>query len=168
MYSFKFNNFVKIVYRAKILRKRYKCTLPDLSQKPYPRIITKDYVGPPDKLSNIRPYVRHIPKNETALEMRLRLMQEEVEKWNHEFWSNHNKSFYQEREEFIKTLEAENNGEVSADKMSEFYKTFLDKNRKNHLRYNFSWYSKNFEMLKLAFRVSLERALKRLKIKILK
>lgn len=95
MYSFKFNNFVKIVYRAKILRKRYKCTLPDLSQKPYPRIITKDYVGPPDKLSNIRPYVRHIPKNETALEMRLRLMQEEVEKWNHEFWSNHNKSFYQ-------------------------------------------------------------------------
>ncbi|XP_011187060.1 COA8 family protein CG14806, mitochondrial [Zeugodacus cucurbitae] len=167
MYSLKLHNILK---NASGVRKlcRYKCKLPVLNEKPDPRNITKDYVGPPDKKSNIRPYVRNIPKDETALEKRLRHLQEEVEKWNHEFWSNHNTHFYQEREEFIKTHGAGNNGEVSADKMSEFYKAFLDKNRKNHFRYNFSWYSKNFEMLKLAFRVSLERALKRVKTKRLK
>ncbi|XP_036319839.1 COA8 family protein CG14806, mitochondrial isoform X2 [Rhagoletis pomonella] len=62
-----------------------------------------------------------------------------------------------ERQEFIGTSKTE----VSADKMSEFYKTFLDKNRKTHLQYNYIWYKKNFEMLKLSFRVYLERLLRK-------
>ncbi|XP_014100594.1 COA8 family protein CG14806, mitochondrial-like [Bactrocera oleae] len=167
MYSLKLDNLLKNVCRSKSLR-GYKYKFSDLSEKPDPRTITKDYVGPPDKLSNIRPYVRHIPKDETALEMRLRQRQEEAEKWNHDFWSNHNKNFYQEREEYVKSHGAAKNGDVSADKMSEFYKAFLDKNKNTHLCYNFSWYLKNFEMLKLDFIVSVKRALKRVKTKILK
>ncbi|XP_039968215.1 COA8 family protein CG14806, mitochondrial isoform X2 [Bactrocera neohumeralis] len=167
MYSLKLHNAIKNSCRSKSLR-GCKSKLSDLSAKPDPRSITKDYVGPPDKLSNIRPYVRHIPKNETDLERRLRQMQEQTEKWNHDFWSNHNKNFYQEREEFVKTHGAATNGEVTADEMSEFYKAFLDKNKENHFRYNFSWYLKNFEMLKLAFRVSVVRVIKRVKMKILK
>ncbi|XP_011201262.1 COA8 family protein CG14806, mitochondrial [Bactrocera dorsalis] len=167
MYSLKLHNAMKNACRSKSLQ-ACKSKLSDLSEKPDPRSITKDYVGPPDKLSNIRSYVRHIPKNETDLERRLRQMQEQTEKWNHDFWSNHNKNFYQEREEFVKAHGAATNGEVTADEMSEFYKAFLDKNKERHFRYNFSWYLKNFEMLKLAFRVSVVRALKRVKTKLLK
>ncbi|XP_017480752.1 PREDICTED: APOPT family protein CG14806, mitochondrial isoform X2 [Rhagoletis zephyria] len=136
---------------------RYRGKISGLNERPDPTAIPQDYVGPPDKLSNIRPFVRHIPKDETDNESRLRVMQEEVENWNHEFWSRHNQSFYNERQEFIGTSKTE----VSADKMSEFYKTFLDKNRKTHLQYNYIWYKKNFEMLKLSFRVYLERLLRK-------
>lgn len=42
---------------------------------------------------------------------------------------------------------------ITADKMSEFYKLFLNKNRKLHVLYNFSWYIKNFQLLFLSLRV---------------
>lgn len=40
--------------------------------------------------------------------------------------------------------------------MSEFYKKFLDDNWKIHLKYNFEWYKRNFELLFLTLRVNLE------------
>ena len=50
--------------------------------------------------------------------------------------------------------------DISADKMSEFYKTFLDKNKKVHILYNISWYLKNCEILMLAFQVALQKLFK--------
>ncbi|XP_004536750.1 APOPT family protein CG14806, mitochondrial [Ceratitis capitata] len=144
---------------------RYGCTQHNLKEKPDPTKVSTDYVGPADKLSNIRLYVRHVAKNETDLQSRLRQKQEEVEKWNHEFWARHNESFYLEREDFIKTSMDGVKNDDSADKMSEFYKSFLDKNWKTHFHYNFTWYSKNLEMLTLSFRVYAEWLLKKLKNK---
>lgn len=66
-----------------------------LPTRPDPYMVHKDYIGPPDKISNLRPVVRHIKKDETALETRLRLKQTEVEQWNQEFWENHNRQFFQ-------------------------------------------------------------------------
>ncbi|XP_054730424.1 COA8 family protein CG14806, mitochondrial isoform X1 [Anastrepha obliqua] len=142
---------------------RFNGKITKLKEKPDPRNIPQDYVGAPDKLSNIRSYIRHVPKNESILECRLRNMQDEVEKWNHGFWSRHNERFFCEREDFVNASMSGNKTEVSADKMSEFYKSFLDKNRGTHIRYNYLWYLKNCEMLKLSFRVYIERLLKKFK-----
>lgn len=47
--------------------------------------------------------------------------------------------------------------------MSEFYKSFLDKNWRIHLMYNISWYLKNFDILTLAAAVQVQRLLSRAK-----
>ena len=61
--------------------------------KPDINKIDCDYIGPPDKLSNLRPVLRHAPADETPIEKELRLKRIEVEKWNQNFWSNHNQNF---------------------------------------------------------------------------
>ena len=81
----------------------YAKTLPKvkgLSVKPLPEQITEDYVGPPDKQSNLRQVVRHIPKNETKLQHSLRTKRTEVEDWNQEFWTSHNKRFFEVHPEY--------------------------------------------------------------------
>lgn len=85
----------------------------------------------------------------------------EVEKWNHDFWSHHNKRFYEEKENYIKKMQKPNEAgsneqSVGADSMSIFYKEFLDKNRRMHVFYNMSWYLKNFELLIMALQVNAE------------
>lgn len=62
-------------------------------ERPGEREIDCDYIGPPDKLSNLRPVVRQIPVDETAVETTLRLKRIEAEKWNQSFWANHNQKF---------------------------------------------------------------------------
>ncbi|KAL9880746.1 COA8 family protein CG14806, mitochondrial [Glossina fuscipes] len=134
------------------------------NEKPNPELIKQDYIGPPDKDSNLRPYVRYIPNSETPLAKMLRNKRVEVEIWNQDFWSKHNKRFYEEKEDFIKIHHEAGSTDISADEMSVFYKHFLDKNKKIHALYNLSWYIKNFELLLLAFRVALQKLLKRRKL----
>ena len=68
--------------------------------KPDPETITEDYIGPPDPESNIRPILRHIPENETKLQMKFRLKRVDVHEWNQQFWKNHNERFYTVRKIF--------------------------------------------------------------------
>ncbi|EDW06490.2 COA8 family protein CG14806, mitochondrial [Drosophila mojavensis] len=136
-----------------------------LTQPPDPQSVKTDYIGPPDPISNLRPYVRHYDANETELAKKLRLLRIEVEKWNMNFWTKHNSRFYEEKEDFIKLHKLSGTNEISADQMSVFYKSFLDKNRRIHIMYNISWYLKNFEMLTLAFAVEVEKLLNRLRRK---
>ncbi|XP_055844290.1 COA8 family protein CG14806, mitochondrial [Episyrphus balteatus] len=153
----KTRNFARISNIRNFADKTKPATTIGLAEKPAPESVTSDYIGPPDKESNLRPYVRCIPKNETPLATELRLKQIEVEKWNQEFWAKHNKRFYDEREDFIRMHKDAGIDELSADKMSEFYKTFLDKNKKMHLYYNISWYLKNFDLLVLAGQVNVQK-----------
>jgi len=160
-----------------------------LPHKPDPKAIKCDYIGPPDAQSNLRPYVRHYDDDETRLARSLRLKRIEVEAWNTDFWTRHNKRFYevcaigsrdrdlicrlfltpsnpvpfvfgeQEKEDFIRLHKESGTEEVSADQMSHFYKAFLDKNWRIHMMYNISWYLKNFDILTLAGAVQLQRLL---------
>lgn len=50
-------------------------------------------IGPPDKISNIRPVLFHIPENESLPEKEYRLIRQEVLQWNQEFWTDHNTRF---------------------------------------------------------------------------
>lgn len=61
--------------------------------KPTVALIDRDYIGPPDKTSNLRPVVRHVPEDESPLQKELRLVRIETEEWNQQFWANHNKRF---------------------------------------------------------------------------
>lgn len=122
-------------------------------------------LGPPDKKSNIRPVLRYIPDNETALQHQLRMRRAEVHEWVDKFWRNHNKRFFTEKDDFIKKHKTADQESVPADKMSEFYKAFLDKNWKMHVYFNISWYIKNFELLFLALQVNLEKGIRRIRRK---
>ncbi|KAJ6637049.1 Cytochrome P450 18a1 [Pseudolycoriella hygida] len=82
--------------------------------------------------------------------MLLRTRAIEIEKWNQEFWESHNKRFFDEREAFIAANKPEGSDTVPSDVMSEFYKSFLDKNWNFHFYYNVSWYMKNLELLILS------------------
>ena len=46
---------------------------------------------------------------------------------------------FQQKQEFIRANKQENEDSLSADKMSEFYKSFLDSNWKTHFNYNREW-----------------------------
>lgn len=121
------------------------------------RKIDHDYIGPPDKESNLRPVFRRIAPRETEPSQRLRELQDEVQNWNQNFWAKHNHRFYEERKAFVKAnKKGEEQQTLSADEMSVFYKEFLDKNWRLHFYYNLSWYIKNWTMLFLALRVELE------------
>lgn len=66
----------------------------NLTDKPDPYKIKCDYVGPPDTESNLRTFIHHISPEETQLAKNYRLRLLEVEAWNQEFWSEHNRRFY--------------------------------------------------------------------------
>ncbi|XP_055390100.1 COA8 family protein CG14806, mitochondrial isoform X3 [Condylostylus longicornis] len=85
-------NFLKTFSRSLAVKSG---TNPGLLSKPDSKTILNDYIGPPDKYSNLRPIVRAEKNNETNLEKQLREKQIEVEEWNQEFWSRHNKRFYE-------------------------------------------------------------------------
>ncbi|KAG9275268.1 cytochrome c oxidase assembly factor 8 [Astyanax mexicanus] len=124
-----------------------------------------DWIGPPDRLSNLRPIIYHIPENETQLERRLRHLRQETEDWNHEFWKHQNVTFSKEKEEYVQSqLKAkgltarDENGRrrtLSSEEMAVFYKYFLDRNYKNHESYNKEWYRRNFTITILMAKVAL-------------
>uniref|UniRef100_A0A8I6AB95 Cytochrome c oxidase assembly factor 8 n=1 Tax=Rattus norvegicus TaxID=10116 RepID=A0A8I6AB95_RAT len=76
-----------------------------------PRQSCHDWIGPPDKYSNLRPVHFHVPENESPLEQRLRELRQETQEWNQQFWAKQNLSFNKEKEEFIYSrLQAKGSG----------------------------------------------------------
>ena len=51
---------------------------------------------------------------------------------------------------------------LTADEMSVFYKSFLDKYWKVHMWYNVEWYKRNVLLLRLALQVKIDRAMRRI------
>ncbi|XP_028857186.1 cytochrome c oxidase assembly factor 8 isoform X2 [Denticeps clupeoides] len=131
-----------------------------------------DWIGPPDRLSNLRPIIYHIPEQETPLERQLRHLRQETEDWNHAFWTNQNVAFSQEKEDYILLqLKAKGLSErdetgrkrtLNSEEMAVFYKDFLDKNFQKHASYNKEWYRRNFRITLLMARVALQNTLRTL------
>uniref|UniRef100_A0ABI7XCM0 Cytochrome c oxidase assembly factor 8 n=1 Tax=Felis catus TaxID=9685 RepID=A0ABI7XCM0_FELCA len=68
-----------------------------------PRKSCHDWIGPPDKHSNLRPVHFYVPENESPLEQKLRKLRQETQEWNQQFWANQNLTFCREKEEFIRS-----------------------------------------------------------------
>ncbi|KAF7994551.1 hypothetical protein HCN44_004023 [Aphidius gifuensis] len=116
-----------------------------------------DKIGPADDISNLRKIIFKKNDNETETEKLYREARDKTQKWNHKFWSDHNTKFTTERKEFQKKLMVNGKDSVTADEMSVFYKNFLDKNWKNHIDYNISWYKQNLKILILEIKVRLSK-----------
>uniref|UniRef100_A0A8C5X6J6 Cytochrome c oxidase assembly factor 8 n=1 Tax=Malurus cyaneus samueli TaxID=2593467 RepID=A0A8C5X6J6_9PASS len=154
---------------AAVLLRRCVCVSQGLGFRP-PAHSHSDWIGPPDKHSNLRPVIFYVPPEESALERRLREARQEAQDSNQRFWARHNRAFRQEKEEFIysrlkaKGLEMrDESGQkatLSAEEMADFYKDFLSKNFKKHLLYNRDWYKRNFTITFLMGQVALVRALR--------
>uniref|UniRef100_A0A8C0ELT4 Cytochrome c oxidase assembly factor 8 n=1 Tax=Bubo bubo TaxID=30461 RepID=A0A8C0ELT4_BUBBB len=118
-----------------------------------------DWIGPPDKHSNLRPVIFYVSPEESPLERRLREARQEA----------------QEKEEFIysrlkaKGLEMRDEtgqkATLNAEEMADFYKDFLSKNFRKHMQYNRDWYKRNFTITYLMGQVALARALRWLRWK---
>lgn len=140
-----------------------------------PRQSCHDWIGPPDKHSNLRPVRFHIPENESLLEQRLRELRQETQEWNQQFWANQNLTFNKEKEEFIYSrLQAKGSGlrtksgqrtALDAEEMADFYKEFLSKNFQKHMRYNRDWYKRNFAITFFMGKVALEKMWNKLRQK---
>lgn len=135
-----------------------------------PRKSRHDWIGPPDKYSNLRPVHFHIPDDESPLERRLRQLRQETQEWNQRFWAHQNLTFQREKEEFVRSrLKARGPGtqsghraSLSAEEMADFYKDFLRRNFRRHVLYNRDWYRRNLAITFFMGRVALQRAWRRL------
>ncbi|XP_016070377.1 PREDICTED: apoptogenic protein 1, mitochondrial [Miniopterus natalensis] len=140
-----------------------------------PRKSCHDWIGPPDKYSNLRPIHFHIPEDESPLEQKLRELRQETQEWNQQFWANQNLTFHKEKEEFIHSrlkakglgLRAESGQKatLNAEEMADFYKEFLRKNFQKHMYYNRDWYKRNFAITFFMGRVALERVWNKLRLR---
>uniref|UniRef100_A0A0N4ZRJ0 Apoptogenic protein 1, mitochondrial n=1 Tax=Parastrongyloides trichosuri TaxID=131310 RepID=A0A0N4ZRJ0_PARTI len=118
-----------------------------------------DWVGPPNRISKIRPIKLRIVENETNIEKNYRIAREQLNMWNSKFWENHNLEFERQRDEFIKNRKNELGklGNVTANDMSTFYKKFLNDEYAALSHYNKTWYMRNFQLLWPAFKVNMIR-----------
>ncbi|XP_054987290.1 cytochrome c oxidase assembly factor 8 [Sorex araneus] len=133
-----------------------------------PRKSRHDWIGPPDKYSNLRPVHFYIPENESPLEQKLRQLRQETQEWNQRFWTEQNLAFRREKEEFIHSrLKAKGlapgsgsgaKASLSAEEMADFYKEFLSKNFQKHVLYNRDWYRRNLAITFFMGKVALQRA----------
>ncbi|XP_070576533.1 COA8 family protein Y39B6A.34, mitochondrial-like [Ptychodera flava] len=131
----------------------------------------RNWIGPPDKLSNIRQVKYYIPDNESEVERTYRLMQEDNDRFNHEFWAKHNASFIKAKEEFIEKKEQTQgslliHGDgtkhvLTAEEMSEFYRKFVNDNQIKLKEYNKEWYRRNIGTLWPAFKANMYKVFKR-------
>lgn len=140
-----------------------------------PRKSHHDWIGPPDKYSNLRPIHFYTPENESPLEQKLRELRQETQEWNQQFWADQNLAFQKEKEEFVRSrLEAKGldlraasgqKATLNAEEMADFYKEFLSKNFQKHVHYNRDWYKRNFAITFFMGKVALERIWNKLRPK---
>ncbi|CAF0780447.1 unnamed protein product [Brachionus calyciflorus] len=126
-----------------------------------------DLIGPPDKISNLRPVKSFIPENESIIEKEYRLLKDKIFEFNQQYWTQQNLKFIQSRKKYIENYRIEqklNNRNNDIDvqdpdtnQMNEFYKKFLNENYHNHYEYNRQWFKYNISLLWPATRVFLYR-----------
>ena len=125
-----------------------------------------DLIGPPRKISNLRPVKFAVGSEETELQARLRRLRQETQKFNQDWWTKHNTDFREGREEFIQDIlktkypNEPDKTTLSADEMSIFYGDFMNKHWRSHLDYNKEWQKRNWTIIWLMFRVNLQSLFK--------
>jgi len=112
---------------------------------------TRDWIGPPDPASRIRPLHLRRSRFDSDAERAYREQCEELQRSNDVFWRHHNELFEKQRRAYIQHTQQQRNmqpaDELTADEMSMFYKQFLDERRPVLLAYNWQWYRRQFGLL---------------------
>ncbi|KAL5463294.1 hypothetical protein EMCRGX_G032186 [Ephydatia muelleri] len=145
----------------------------------------RNLIGPPDPVSNIRPIKRRDPRNDA--EKALHKLEEDIWKFNHNFWSEQNSKFdkvstypqsvphstilWQCKALFIeKTLSErrqQGNDEpvqkLTANELSAFYKQFLNERYGEQAMYFRCWFQRNVALTWLLLKVRVYNLLRRQK-----
>lgn len=115
------------------------------------RIVTK-----PQTSSRLR-YVSIIERsNETAEEKTYRRQNERLQEWNDKYWAENNKTFTQERDDYIRRNFGDGEA-LSHDQLADFYRDFLERNHIKHISYNRAWYRYHLSLLNSSFNAKLSR-----------
>ncbi|GAB1609643.1 apoptogenic protein 1, mitochondrial-like isoform X2 [Argonauta hians] len=135
-----------------------------------PKNISRDWVGPPDGNSNLRSTHFYVPPDESNTQRELRLKREQLQKFNHDFWTRQNITFFKKKAQFIHTelerkqlkdTDSKIKKNLSAEEMAVFYKQFLEENYHNNLRYHRDWYKQNICLLWPALKVAIQNLFKK-------
>eukprot|EP00731_Ephydatia_muelleri_P027794 Em0019g667a len=129
----------------------------------------RNLIGPPDPVSNIRPIKRRDPRNDA--EKALHKLEEDIWKFNHNFWSEQNSKFDKCKALFIeKTLSErrqQGNDEpvqkLTANELSAFYKQFLNERYGEQAMYFRCWFQRNVALTWLLLKVRVYNLLRRQK-----
>ncbi|XP_071962440.1 COA8 family protein CBG23705, mitochondrial-like [Antedon mediterranea] len=143
----------------------------DNTTPPYFR--NNDWIGPINKLSNIRFIEYKRTENESNVERAYRNMKEDNLKWNHEFWEEQNKCFIKAKDQFTAQMFKLKGSSVgmnedgtkmvlSTDEMAQFYRLFLEEQKERMTKYNKDWYRRNVATILPGFRVFLHHVTKKL------
>ena len=95
--------------------------------------IPRNAISSPHPVSNLRLIRPTILPDETKSEKAYREKWMALQKWNQSYWQDHNRSFFTQRDSFIKS---KGPGQPSYDELANFYKKFLEENHKKHLAYS--------------------------------
>ncbi|GJJ72184.1 apoptogenic protein 1 [Entomortierella parvispora] len=108
----------------------------------------KFLVGTPHPVSNLRPVLYPVPKNESEDDRIFRERRERVDAFNQNFWVNNNTMFNKAKAEYEAKIRAQNgNVAVTTEELSVFYKDFLDKAYERQMNYNRQWWVENIGLL---------------------
>ncbi|KAI1285008.1 hypothetical protein HDE_12345 [Halotydeus destructor] len=130
---------------------------------------TKQLVSTAHPVSNLR-LIKEVPADdETLAERNYRIKRTELQDWNQSYWKEHNRAFFSEKEEYIKSqlLKLKENASedarhtVTYDELAHFYKRFLDDNNEKHVNYSREWYKRHILLLGPALRAYVSSTLKR-------
>lgn len=111
-------------------------------------------VGRPDPISKVRPLFWTFKGTETDDETRYRQQQIELALYHHDFWQKNNRIFEKEKNLFARHF---GQSEVPADQWATFYKDFMDRHNREHVRYHHEWWRKNTQLLLLGIRAIVSR-----------
>jgi len=119
----------------------------------------RDYIGPPDPVSNIRQIRFGRYRNETRQELTLRLYQIELQEKNHRFWEGHNKNYAALKQQLHAELEDIEREEDTELVLQQFYKSYLADSSPSFKEYSKHWAKSNAKLVWLSFRAKRARHL---------
>ncbi|KAF9227509.1 hypothetical protein BS17DRAFT_773895 [Gyrodon lividus] len=150
--------------------------------------VSRHLVGPNDPVSNLRPIIytdtpitshsqgrqgpnphhpyslsefTDVPHGHT-LELQFKLAREQLDAFNHNYWTESNTRFEAAKESVLASLPDSATSEMRESALSEFYKKWVVQERTRQDEYSSEWRKRNFENIVLAARVEYQRFKRRI------
>jgi len=142
--------------------------------------IRSNLVGSPDPISHIRPVlytkstpvqpdgVRHpyllneFTEGETDGEVQWALYQQQLDKFNHDYWFDSNTRFESAKQSVLSSLPDSVTGLQREQALSEFYKKWMVQESERQNEYSSEWRRRNTESISLATRLEWQNVRRRL------
>lgn len=116
-------------------------------------------LGPPHPISNIRPFLNHDPRPSSSgeqahEELQLRIEEQRLRSFNHDFWLDTNTRFYEAKEKVLDYCKANNvsSPEDQEAELSKFYSQWCIQESERQAKYTTEWNRRNWLIIRLSLR----------------